>query len=74
MRRVRYHSTNRLGSVNILLFNGEDPEDVKRGLQKTTKKRQAEPVEIATLIAFLLTQEARLLTGAVYNVNGDWMC
>lgn len=41
--RVRYHLTNRLGPVNILLFTGGDPEDVKRGLQKTTKRRQAEP-------------------------------
>jgi NAD(P)-dependent dehydrogenase (short-subunit alcohol dehydrogenase family) len=37
-------------------------------------KRPGQPGEAASLIAFLLGDESKFITGATYSIDGGWHC
>ncbi|KIV87585.1 hypothetical protein PV11_03119 [Exophiala sideris] len=37
-------------------------------------KRKGKPEEIASVVAFLLSDESTFVTGAIWNVDGGWVC
>jgi len=37
-------------------------------------KRKGDPIEVAHLIAWLLSDESSFITGTVQNIDGGWLC
>lgn len=50
-----------------------DPKRVESGIMANTQKRLGSANEVAKVIAFLISDDASFVIGAVYNVDGSWI-
>ena len=62
-----------LGAINTPMMAGND-DQIEVELAHQIKRRMAEPVEVARVFAFLLSDDASFITGAVYSIDGGLVC
>lgn len=49
---------------------GGDPEDIMAGMPPEQLGRLVQPIEVGRVIAFLLSDDARIIRGQALNVDG----
>ncbi len=54
------------------IYDGQDPSFVKKYAAKTCLKRMAKAQEVASVVAFLVSDAASYITGATIMVDGGW--
>lgn len=67
-------STSLSGPINTPLFHATKDLDLEAIKNGTVLKRLGEPEEVASLVAFLLGDESRYITGTVSTIDGGLGC
>ena len=63
------------GSIQTPLMDKRNAlEGVEQSNETTPINRLGKPEEVASLIAWLLSDEATFVTGATYAVDAGWAC
>ncbi|KAF4448418.1 amino acid transporter [Fusarium austroafricanum] len=61
------------GVVYTPMSADHDPKRVGNRLMANAQRKMGNAHELATVIWFLLSQDASFVTGAVYNIDGGWI-
>lgn len=61
------------GAIDAPMAAGILPEDRARYVAEIPLGRFGQPREVATVVAFLVSDEASFLTGAMVDVSGGWV-
>jgi len=61
------------GAIETKMLAEFSQEDLDLLVQDIPLKRLGKPQEVAALVSFLLSEEARYITGKIFSINGGWL-